>query len=211
MKQKTIMIVDDSSFDRQLLESALLRKLGCNIIQADSGNHCLEQIGMQKVDLILMDIMMPEPSGTQVVLEIRKNFNAIELPIIMVTAKAETLDVVECLQNGANDYIMKPMNFEVALSRIFTHLKLAEVAQEMSKLKEMAALDALITTYNHEINNPLSIALGSLGPEPNQRLKTALWRIADVVKKIREVTEKKEAEYANYASFSKMIKLKLDK
>jgi DNA-binding response OmpR family regulator len=213
MNQKKILVVDDSQFDRNLLVKALAQKADFECIEASSGERCLELLASEPVGLILMDIMMPGQFGTQVLIDIRKKFNLIELPIIMVTSKADASDVVGCLQSGANDYITKPVNFEVAVSRISTHLKLAEISGEMSKLREMVALDAMITTYNHEINNPLMIALGCLNDSllkdeaAVEKLKSSLWRVADIVKKIREVTQKKEIEYRNYGDLSKMVKV----
>lgn len=208
---KTILIVDDSEFDRNLLAGALSRKTDYTIFQANGSDQCLEIIQSQKVDLILMDIMMPGTFGTQVLKIIREKFNAIELPIIMITAKADATDVVGSLQLGANDYITKPVNFDVAISRISTHLKLAEVSQEMGRFKEMAALDAMIAAYNHEINNALTVAIGYLHPgdlnQNREKLSTSLWRLADIVKKIKSLSEKKEIEYQPYAGQNKMVKL----
>jgi len=158
--------------------------------------------------------MMPGTFGTEVLMKIREKHNPIELPIIMVTSKADASDVIRCLQSGANDYITKPVTFDVAVTRISTHLRLAEVSREMSRLQEMAALDAMITTYNHEINNPLAIAIGCLNAPllkdevAVEKLKSSLWRVADIVKKIRSVTEKKEAEYEQYASSGRTIKVR---
>lgn len=211
---QSILIVDDSQFDRDLLAKALARRGRFRILEANSGDQCLEILATQQVDLILMDILMPGTIGTQVLLKIRERFNAIELPIIMVTAKADPEDVVGCLQTGANDYISKPINFDVTISRILTHLKLAELSRKMSKFQEMAALDAMVTTYHHEINNPLTIALGSLNElsDPNSqsatRLRSALERIADIVKKIRKITDKKEAEFETYVGSTKMVKIR---
>lgn len=214
MTTKTILIVDDSEFDRQLLSKALTAKGGFKIMEARSGDQCLEILSTQKIDLILMDIMMPGTFGTEVLIKIREKNNPIELPIIMVTSKADASDVIGCLQSGANDYITKPVTFSVAVSRISTHLRLAEVSREMARLQEMAALDAMITTYNHEINNPLAIAIACLNAPSLkdevviERLKSSLWRVADIVKKIRSVTEKKEAEYELYTNSSKMVKVR---
>ncbi len=214
MTTKTILIVDDSEFDRQLLTKALTAKGGFKIMEARSGDQCLEILSTQKIDLILMDIMMPGTFGTEVLMKIREKHNPIELPIIMVTSKADASDVIRCLQSGANDYITKPVTFDVAVTRISTHLRLAEVSREMSRLQEMAALDAMITTYNHEINNPLAIAIGCLNAPllkdevAVEKLKSSLWRVADIVKKIRSVTEKKEAEYEQYASSGRTIKVR---
>lgn len=214
MNKLPILVVDDSDFDRTMLVKALSIKGNFATLEANSGDKCLEILGTQSVGIVLMDIMMPGVHGTEVLKKIREKFNPIELPVIMITAKTEASDVVSCLQNGANDYITKPVNFEVAISRISTHLKLAEVSHEMSKLKEMAALDAMITTYNHEINNPLAIAIGCLNAPllkdevAVEKLKSSLWRVADIVKKIRSVTKQKEVEYQEYAGSSKMVKVR---
>ncbi len=129
-----------------------------------------------------------------------------------MTSKADTVDVINSLRSGANDYITKPVNFEIALSRINTHLKLSEVSKEMAKLQELAALDAMIATYNHEINNPLAIAIGYLEQQDlnsvREKLSSSMWRIADIVKKIKTVSEKKEIEYQSYAGTTKTFSLK---
>lgn len=214
MSQLPVLVVDDSDFDRAMLLKALSIKGKFATLEANSGEKCLEILNSQPVGIVLIDILMPGTHGNEVLKKIREKFNPIELPVIMVTSKTEPSYVVSCLQSGANDYVTKPVNFEVAVSRIKTHLMLAQLSHEMSKLKEIAALDAMITTYNHEINNPLSIALGCLSGNlvkdevMVEKLRTSLWRVADVVKKIREVTEKREVEYQQYSGSRKMVRIK---
>ena len=214
MSQKSVMIVDDSQFDRDLLMKALQKKGEFKIIQVSSADECLKKINSEKIDLILMDIMMPGTTGIQALARIREKFSTIDLPIIMVTAKDNSSDIVTALQMGANDYITKPVNFEVAVSRISTHLKITEMSHETARLREIAAVDAMITTYHHEINNALAIAIGVVNapeldlPPRRQMLKDALWRVAEVVKKIKSVTEKKELEFENYSKNRKMVKVK---
>ena len=214
MSNKTILVVEDNDFDRRMLVKVLTRKSLFNIIEATNGNECHQIIESNAVDLILMDIMMPGTFGTQVLMKIREKYNPIELPIIMVTSKADASDITGCLHSGANDYITKPLNFDIALSRISTHLNLAHLSKEMVKLKEMSALDAMITTYNHEINNPLTIALGCLSSPlmkdeaSVEKLKSALWRLSEIVKQIRDVTNKKEAEFGVYYGTTNFVKIK---
>lgn len=211
---KTILIVDDSEFDRNLLISALPKKGDFNILEAGSGEECQRILSSNPVDLVLMDVLMPGIDGRELLATVRKKSNPIELPIIMITANTDSSDVVEALQLGANDYITKPVNFEVAVSRISTHLKLAETSLEMRRLREISALHAMVSTYNHEINNPLAIALGCLGsPSWNKsetsvkKLEDALWRIADIVKKIAKVTEK-EIQYQDYTKSQQVLKVR---
>lgn len=214
---KNILIVDDSDFDRSLLAKALARKGGFNLTEANSGERCLELLSeSHQIDLILMDVMMPGKFGTQILQSIREKHNPIELPIIMITAKTDVSDVVTALHLGANDYITKPVNFEIAISRIGTHLRIAEASREMARLQEVAAMHAMISTYNHEINNPLTIALGGLKKFAANRnddvalkkTEEALWRVADIVKKISELSEKHNVSYTTYAGSSKMMKVR---
>ena len=214
MGDKLVLIVDDSEFDRTLMTKALAQKGSFHTIEASTGEECLEKISSTQVDLILMDIMMPGALGSQVLVKIREKFNPIELPVIMVTAMTKASSLLICLQSGANDYITKPVNFEIAISRIHTHLKLADLSREMSRLREIAALTAMITTYNHEINNPLTVAMdcareGNWGqPEYREKMAYALGRIRDIVKKIQDVADEQEVDYEAYAGSSQMLKLK---
>ncbi|BBH54652.1 response regulator transcription factor [Fluviispira sanaruensis] len=213
MSDKTILIIDDCDFERSILVKGLKLKGGYSLIEAKSGEECLELISQTKISIILMDIIMPGILGSEVLKKIRIKFNPIELPVIMITSKSETSDIIDCLQNGANDYITKPINLDIAMSRISIHLKITELSNEMAKLKEIASLNAVITTYNHEINNALSIAISCFNGKiiesevKVEKLLNTLWRIADIVKKIKIASEKKEIEYEDYTESSKMLKI----
>lgn len=211
MKQ-TILIVDDSQFDRNLLTAALSKKSDFELLVAGDGKECMDILTSRPVHLVLLDIMLPDLNGDQVLKKIRDRWNPIELPVIMVTSKSQTQDVINCLQDGANDFITKPVLFDVAVSRMLTHLRLSEVSRKMGKMSEILAVNAMITTYHHEINNPLTIALYCAengdpnDPERKKTLTDALWRIADIVKKIKSVSEK-DLEFSDYTDLSKMIKI----
>lgn len=212
-KLKRILIVDDSDFDRTLLASALEKKTNVEIVQAKDGQECLNCLLTENIDLVLLDILMPQLNGEEVLKKIRDKFNHIELPVIMVTSKSETSDIIRFLQHGANDYITKPVTFDVAISRITTQLGISDLSREMAKLKELMALNAMISTYNHEINNPLTIAIHcaeyrDLSDEGvRQKLIESLWRISDTVKKIRLITEN-EIKFEDYATNFKMLSIK---
>lgn len=213
MSDITLLIVDDSEFDRKLLAEALKLKGDFTIFEASSGERCLEILEKISVSLVLMDGMMPGIRGSEVLTEIRKRWSVLELPIIMVTSMTEDADVVNCLKLGANDYVTKPVNFEIAVSRIRTHLQLSQASRDMSKLKEVAALEAVIATYNHEINNPLTVALGclipdELSPANKEKLERELWRIAKIVKKIEGAAREADLDFADYTPSSKMIRLR---
>ena len=214
MTNSSILIVDDTYADRLILKRTLTEKGNFQVFEADGDIQCFDILNSQAISLVLMDVVMPGRYGTEILLDIRKSFNPIELPIIMVTSSTDSTGISECLQNGANDYITKPLNFQIALSRIKTHLMLAELSNKMSKVKEMEALSAVTRTYNHEINNALAIALNYLSDslvkdaEAVGKLKAVLWKIAEIMKAIQKVTEDKELTFEQSKGFTKMIKIR---
>jgi len=109
-QEKTILIVDDDHRNIFALQNAL-KKHHANIITAQNGLECLEILkNNTNIDLILMDIMMPNMDGYETMEHIRMNLGLHEIPIIALTAKAMPNDKEKCLSAGASDYISKPLN-----------------------------------------------------------------------------------------------------
>ncbi|MBK5449050.1 response regulator [Bacillus sp. TH22] len=109
-QEKTILIVDDDHRNIFALQNAL-EKQHANIITAQNGIECLEILKSNtNIDLILMDIMMPNMDGYETMEHIRMNLGLHEIPIIALTAKAMPNDKEKCLSAGASDYISKPLN-----------------------------------------------------------------------------------------------------
>lgn len=109
-QEKTILIVDDDHRNIFALQNAL-EKQYANIITAQNGIECLEILKSNtNIDLILMDIMMPNMDGYETMEHIRMNLGLHEIPIIALTAKAMPNDKEKCLSAGASDYISKPLN-----------------------------------------------------------------------------------------------------
>ncbi|MDP8915635.1 MAG: response regulator, partial [Pseudomonadota bacterium] len=111
------MIVDDGADNRAVLGRRLQRR-GYDIVEAAGGEEALRLIAEQPFDLILLDVMMPDLDGFEVLRRVRAQASVSALPVIMVTARAAAEDLVEALAMGANDYLTKPVHFEVALARI---------------------------------------------------------------------------------------------
>ncbi|HEY7678236.1 MAG TPA: response regulator, partial [Candidatus Methylomirabilis sp.] len=102
-----ILVVDDNEMNREML-SQFFQSQGYRVVTAEDGEQTLRLVGERTIDLVLLDIMMPEISGLQVLEKLRLSHGMGELPIIMATAKDRTEDVVEALNLGANDYVIKP-------------------------------------------------------------------------------------------------------
>jgi diguanylate cyclase (GGDEF)-like protein len=117
----TLLVVDDELLNRDALQRRLER-VGYHVIATDSGPAALAIAAAQRVDLVLLDVMMPGMDGLETLRQLRRSRAVSELPVIMVTAKDSTEDIVEALDAGANDYITKPVDFAVAQARIRTQL-----------------------------------------------------------------------------------------
>ena len=115
--EHTLLVVDDNFENRDVL-SRRLQKRGFVVLTAESGQRSLEIIEAQRVDLVLLDVMMPGLSGLDVLRILRESPATKDLPVIMATAKTESEDIVEALELGANDYVTKPLDFPVVLARV---------------------------------------------------------------------------------------------
>jgi len=113
----TLLVVDDDATNRDAL-SRLLSCTGYTVLTAENGAVALQIIATHRVDAVLLDVMMPGMSGLETLRHLRESRSVAELPVIMVTARDGSDDVVEALDLGANDYVTKPIDCAVALARI---------------------------------------------------------------------------------------------
>jgi serine/threonine protein kinase/CheY-like chemotaxis protein len=123
----TLLVVDDNEMNRDMLGRRLERK-GYRVLSAESGARALEVVAREKVDLVLLDIEMPGLSGMDVLRRLRQTHGAAELPIIMATARSDSQDMVQALEAGANDYVVKPLDFPVVLARVEAQLRTRRAA-----------------------------------------------------------------------------------
>ncbi|TYQ16192.1 UNVERIFIED_CONTAM: hypothetical protein Cloal_2714 [Acetivibrio alkalicellulosi] len=114
LDKKTILIVDDDTRNLFVLASAL-EDYGANIIDADNGKTALNIMRNNKIDLVLMDIMMPVMNGYETIKEIRKDKDLKSIPVIALTAKSLKKDKQKCIEAGANDYISKPVDYDTLI------------------------------------------------------------------------------------------------
>lgn len=122
LKNKTILIADDDVRNIFSLSKSL-EKYKMNVVTATNGQEALEQLEQQQVDLVLMDMMMPEMDGYESTKQIRQHPKFKNLPVIAVTAKVMPADREACIQAGASDYISKPVDVDqlVSLLRVWLY------------------------------------------------------------------------------------------
>jgi diguanylate cyclase (GGDEF)-like protein/PAS domain S-box-containing protein len=140
-EQDHLLIVDDIEANRDLL-SRRLEDRGYRVTLAENGQQALELLAQREFDLVLLDIEMPEMSGLKVLELLRRTRAPIELPVIMVTARHQSSDIVKALDLGANDYVTKPVDFPVTLARIRTHLSHKHAKESLRRSEERYALAA---------------------------------------------------------------------
>ena len=120
--EKRILIVDDEAHIRELIKFNL-EKNGFRTLQAADGKEALQLAKERKVDLIILDLMIPIMDGFEVCKEVRKDSTIGNTPIIMLTAKSEEIDKILGLELGADDYMTKPFSVRELVSRVKAQLR----------------------------------------------------------------------------------------
>ena len=134
-RQPRLLIVDDISDNRSILKRRFERR-GFDVVEAESGLIAIDLIEKGAFDLVLLDVMMPGMDGMETLKRIRSRKSASALPVIMVTAKSESDNIVDALEQGANDYVTKPVDFAVALARVNTQLSRRRAEQQVALANE---------------------------------------------------------------------------
>ena len=136
---ENLLLVDDEELNRDMLSRRLERN-GFSVEVAESGPQALAQIAERPIDLVLLDTMMPGMGGIEVLKRLRERHTQEELPVIMVTAVTDSPRIAEALELGANDYVTKPVDFQVALARIRAQLARKRAGSELRSREELHAL-----------------------------------------------------------------------
>jgi two-component system sensor histidine kinase/response regulator len=147
-----ILIVDDQEAPARLI-GGILGRLGYEIISVTSGEEALRHLANQPVDLILLDVLMPEMDGFKVCQRIRLQTALVEVPIIFLSSADEKTFIVRALEAGAVDYVTKPFNEAELVSRVRTHLALKQARDRLRRLAEDK--DELLGILAHDLKNHL--------------------------------------------------------
>ncbi|MBU2643408.1 response regulator [bacterium] len=128
----SILAVDDDPINLQVIIN-YLSLAGAKITTAQSGSECLDRLPELKPDIVLLDIMMPDMNGYRTAEKIRQSSAVEELPIIFLTAKNQSVDLMSGFTFGGNDYITKPFSRDELITRIKFHQKLVESRKKLEK------------------------------------------------------------------------------
>lgn len=185
-----LLLVDDEAHNRKLLRM-VLRKGDYEFFDAEDGRQALEILGRETIDLVLLDLMMPNPNGFDVLHAMRAEDRSRDIPVIVASASTAPDDVERSLDMGAVDYFMKPLTewdirFQLPI-KVRNAIALHRASDERLKAERMKAVSAMAVALNHEINNPLQVIQGNAqllyvhpGIPPEAREK---------VQRIRQATE----------------------
>ena len=121
MDAKRILVVDDEARVREMIEFRL-RQFGYEVLQAANGRDALAMASQEKPDLVLLDVMMPELDGFQVCRRLKQGEATRDIPVVMLTAKAEAKDVTRAFNSGAVDYVVKPYDPLVLQQKVLQNL-----------------------------------------------------------------------------------------
>jgi adenylate cyclase len=147
----SILVVDDNEINRDLL-SRYLARLGHTVQSAPDGKKALEMIGTGAFDLVLLDIMMPELNGYQVLQHLKDSSNWRDLPVIMISALDEMDSVVRCIELGAADYLSKPFNPVLLRARVGACLEKKRLRDlEKEQKRQLQELNAALEVRNRFI------------------------------------------------------------
>ena len=202
MDSYKILVVDDEKPIAELLEYSLKNE-GYEVILAHDGAYAVERALNEKPDLILLDLMLPKKSGTEVLKEVREK---LDIPIIMLTAKSSEIDKVLGLELGADDYVTKPFSTRELIARVKVNLRRMakqeeeekEETKEEEKIKDIPII--MLTAKSSEIDKVLGLELGAddyvtkpfSTRELIARVKVNLRRMAKQEEEEKEETKEEE-------------------
>jgi two-component system response regulator VanR len=149
MNRETILMVDDEKEILKLME-IYFKNDGFHMLQASNGLEALEQLKNHKVDLIILDVMMPVMDGLEACMRIREQNN---IPIIMLSAKTQDIDKISGLSLGADEYVTKPFSPLVLLASVKSHIRRARQFHSKATLNanEIIIDELMINTATHTV------------------------------------------------------------
>src|SRR5438552_1686292 len=122
LAEGALLVVDDDAENRDLL-ARRLERLGYRVAQAEHGRAALEKLAAEPFDLLLLDVVMPELDGYQVLQRLQAEGRLRDLPVIVLSASDETESAVRCIELGAEDYLPKPFDAVLLRARIGASLE----------------------------------------------------------------------------------------
>ncbi|MBS0339082.1 MAG: fused response regulator/phosphatase [Proteobacteria bacterium] len=126
-----LLVVDDNEDNRYTLRQRLKRQGYANVETATNGREALELLGQREIDLVLLDVMMPEMNGYEVLEQLKADPRRRDIPVIMISALDQLESVIRCVELGAEDYLPKPFNPTLLAARVGASLEKKRLRDEL--------------------------------------------------------------------------------
>ena len=198
-KGEVILVVDDYPYNLTTLESILSEERYKNILMASSGKEALSIVNNRAVDLVLLDVMMPDMDGFEVCRALQDNEETLDIPVIMLTAKISPKDLKMGFDVGAVDYIGKPFDRLELIARIKSALKQKQLRDEL-KLNQNSQIDGKLRIKFNDVNELLIKRTSEL-EWVNKQLQLEI----EGHKRVGEVLRKNEERLSLSQKMSRMI------
>ena len=181
IKQSRILVVDDIKTNCDVLK----RRLENNTFLVEvsmSGKDALEKIDKEKFDLVLLDVLMPEVNGLEVLIKIREEYSADKLPVIMVSSFDDVESISKCIQLGASDYLPKPVNSTILTQKVASTLERKSLREReeqlLSELHRQAITDEMTGVPNRRyVFEQLERSFDDIKKNSKEHFATAIFDI----------------------------------
>ncbi len=219
----TLLIIDDDP-DIRLTFHQLLSLKGYSVITRPDGSNIFKVLEENDVDLIILDIMLPEKSGIELLKELKMHQKHRYIPVIMFTAKDSEETLEEAFEAGANDFISKPVKSLTELTaRINAHIKIKKYEDGLRKInleKQLEILKQVMVTLEHSFGQPMTVILSYLAilergikdyPELYSKFSPIFSKIKNSIQEIQDIVERLKGttkiEITQYVESIKMLKI----
>ncbi len=177
MRSDTILVAEDSLVIRVALRRQLSAQ-GYEVVEAEDGAEALARCRQVRPDVVLLDVEMPQLDGHQVLAIVKEDPDLRDIPVVFLTARAKTDDVVEALRLGAHDYLRKPFEPSELIARVRAALRLKAVQDELrrrnAELERMSSTDSLTEIHNRRHMDELLYKLLSSARRHDQSLAVVM-------------------------------------
>jgi DNA-binding response OmpR family regulator len=198
-----ILVVGDSQSTLLALKEQLNTEF-FSVRTALSAAEALKVLESTTPDCILTEYEMPEIDGPSFCRQIKRSERLQHIPVVVLTSK----DHLTVIDSGADDFISKDSDIRIIKAKITAMVRIKRLQDELTRLRRVEGIRQIIAIYNHEFNNPLTIAIGNVnwlrknhsGDEQLTRigrLSDALVRMSELVKKTRDLRDYVEDSYGN--------------
>jgi len=161
-KRHKILIVDDNPLNAEIIKETL-EQIDQDSVISLNGLHALELVEKEKFDLILLDIMMPEISGFEVIKQLKSRHSVMHIPVIFISALDETSNIVKGFNLGSNEYITKPFKMAEFKARILSILKIKDLQDQQ---------ETFMATLTHDLKTPIVAQMRTLEMLLNEKFGT---------------------------------------